>query len=464
MSSSSTGTLFRPRLVSPSGRPQDEVPSRSRISSLDIARGLVMVLMAIDHVRVYSGVPAGGPAPAIFFTRWVTHFVAPGFAFFAGTGAYLYGCKIGDRSKLAKFLATRGAFLLLLELTIIRIAWTFNFDFRHYLLAGVIWMLGWCMVLMAGLLWFPVRAILAFGISVICLHNVLDYYMPLIGPKLSESSWAWVAQILYFGGPIPLGQNGPELQVLYSIIPWIGVMACGYAFGRVMELPEAARRRYCVGLGGTAVVLFLILRGFDLYGDPRPWNRAPRRVATALRQRAPSSTSTQSAPATSAKPAQSPSSSPAPSPNTTPAPPRASHPGMNPVLRMLNTAKYPASLSFLLMTLGPLLLFVPLTEHLPRFITGWLRTFGRVPLFYYLLHIPLIHGLALCVSLIRTPSATWWLFMNHPMSPPPPPPGYTWPLALLYVVWGFAIVLLYFPCRWYADLKARSRNKWLSYL
>lgn len=463
MSSSSSTGLLRPTLVTTTVHREDEAPSRSRISSLDIARGLVMVLMAIDHVRVYSGVPAGGPTPGIFFTRWITHFVAPGFALFAGTGAYLYGRKIGDRSKLAKFLLTRGALLLLLEMSVIRVSWTFNFDFRHYLLAGVIWMLGWCMILMAGLLWLPYKAILGFGLAIVGLHNVVDYYMPLIGPKLSESSWAWVAQILYFGGPIQFGTDGPTLHVLYSIIPWIGVMACGYAFGRVMEQPEAVRHRYCLALGGTAVLLFLVLRGFDLYGDPRPWNHQPRRINVASRQPLPTSASVQNAPATQAKPAQVPSSSPASSASAA-APSRPAPPRMNPVLRMLNTAKYPASFSFLLMTLGPLLLFLPLAEHLPGPIARWLRTFGRVPLLYYLLHIPLIHLLALSISFIRTPSATWWLFTNHPMVPPPPPPGYTWSLGLLYVVWILTLVLLYFPCRWFADLKSRSSNRWLSYL
>jgi uncharacterized membrane protein len=432
---------------------------------MDVARGLVMVLMAIDHVRVFSALPAGGPTPGIFFTRWITHFVAPAFAFFAGTGAYLYGRKIGNRGALAKFLWSRGAFLILLELTVIRVCWTFNFDFRHYLLAGVIWMLGWCMILMAGLIWLPLRAILAFGLAMVGLHNVMDYFMPVVVPKLAASVWAPLAQILYFGGSIQLG-NGPSLEVLYSIIPWIGVMACGYAFGRIMELPDATRRRYCTVLGVSAIALFLVLRSFDLYGDPRPWNHPSKRISVAAKRQQPAADLSQNPPAaTSGKAAPATQSSttattPAPAPRPA-APPR---PKMSPVLRMLNTAKYPASLSFLLMTLGPMLLMVALSDYLPAKFTGWLRTFGRVPLFFYLLHIPLIHGLALAVSLVRTPSATWWLFANHPMLPPPPPAGYIWSLSLLYVVWATAILFLYFPSRWYADLKARSHSRWLSYL
>jgi hypothetical protein len=230
-----------------------------------------------------------------------------------------------------------------------------------------------------------------------------------------------------------------------------------------MEFPDATRRRYCTALGVSAIALFLILRGFDLYGDPRPWNHPPKRISVAAKPQRQAGATAQNSPAPPSgkvSPATQPSTAAA-----TPAPPpRAAAPKMSPVLRMLNTAKYPASLSFLLMTLGPMLLMVAVSDYLPGKFTGWLRTFGRVPLFFYLLHIPLIHGLALAVSLVRTPSATWWLFANHPMLPPPPPAGYMWSLSLLYAVWAIAILCLYFPCRWYANLKARSRSRWLSYL
>src|SRR5712691_5524558 len=148
-------------------------PRTSRIESLDFVRGVVMILMAIDHVRVYSGLPPGGPTPGIFFTRWITHFVAPAFVFLAGTAAYLHGRKLSDRAALSKFLLTRGAWLVLLELTVIRVAWTFNFDFAHYMLAGVIWMIGWCMILLAALVWLPTAAIAAFGLIVIVAQNLV---------------------------------------------------------------------------------------------------------------------------------------------------------------------------------------------------------------------------------------------------------------------------------------------------
>ncbi len=376
----------------------------NRITSLDLLRGVVMVLMAIDHVRVYAGVPAGGPMPAVFFTRWITHFVAPAFAFLAGTGAYLHGRRLADRGALARYLLTRGLLLIVLELTVIRLAWTFNLDYAHYLLAGVIWMLGACMILLAALIWLPLPVIAAFGLIVIGAHNLIT---------LSHDEHGPLATLLYFGGPIQLGTGGPAFMVLYSIIPWIGVLALGYAFGAVMLLEPPRRDRICVTLGASAILLFLILRGFDLYGDPRPWHK--------------------------------------PSP-------------MPALLRFLATNKYPASLLFLLMTLGPLILLLPLAARAHGRIAGVFSTFGRVPLFYYLLHIPLIHLAAIGVSLVREGRANPWLFANHPMMSPEPPPGYMWSLPLLYTVFALVVVALYFPCRWYAEVKARHPESLLRYL
>lgn len=377
----------------------------NRIQSLDLLRGVAMVLMAVDHVRVYSGVPAGGPTYGVFFTRWITHFVAPTFAFLAGTAVYLHGRRLADRVALARYLVTRGVLLIVLELTVIRISWTFNVDYAHYLLAGVIWMLGACMILLAALIWLPVPAVGAFGVLVIALHNLI--------PRPAAEPGA-LAKILYFGGPIDLGVNGPALMVLYSIMPWIGVLAAGYAFGPVVLLELRRRDRICVTLGSSAIVLFLLLRGFDLYGDPRPWHNA---------------------------------SSPMPA-----------------VLRFLATSKYPASLLFLLMTLGPLLLLLPVAERAHGRVAAFFSTFGRVPLFYYLLHIPLIHLVAIGVSLLREGRVDPWLFANHPMMSPEPPPGYTWSLPLLYAVFALVVAALYLPCRWYAAVKAQNPAGVLRYL
>jgi len=169
----------------------------TRLTSIDVVRGAVMVLMAIDHVRVYSGLPAGGPYAGIFFTRWVTHFCAPAFVFLAGTSAFLNGRKLGDASRLARYLVTRGAVLLLLELTVIRVAWTFNLDFAHYLLAGVIWMLGWCMILLAALVWMPATTVGVLGVALIATHNLADL-VPQARLRALGPSWFW--QLLYCGG------------------------------------------------------------------------------------------------------------------------------------------------------------------------------------------------------------------------------------------------------------------------
>ncbi len=269
--------------------------------------------------------------------------------------------------------------------------------------AGVIWVIGWCMVLMAGLVRLPVAAVGGFGVAVIALHNALL-------PPLLLSLPAPLRALLYtaFEDP-PIG----PLMVLYSIIPWIGVMAAGYAFGVILTLDPPRRDRRCLEIGLGAIALFLVLRGFNLYGDPRPWTAGGPMPA---------------------------------------------------LLSFLNTAKYPASLSFLLMTLGPTIALMPLLERARGRLARWIEVFGRVPFFYYVLHIPLIHVLAMLVSLVREGRVNPWLFANHPMGNPPPPDGYTWSLGSLYLVVLVTVLLLYPACRWFADLKARRKEWWLSYL
>jgi uncharacterized membrane protein len=375
--------------------------------------------MAIDHVRVYSGVPAGGPALGVFFTRWVTHFCAPLFVFLAGTSAFFYARKHTD---LRRFLFTRGVWLILLELTYFRVVWTFNFDFAHYEMAGVIWVLGWSMIFLAGLSMLPPAWVGAIGVAVIAGHNLLDHHMTGVIPALQNSAGdaVWkIAYVGFWGGPIMFGPDGPVLIVLYSLIPWVGVMAVGYAFGRILTMDPARRDRLCLAIGIGATALFLVLRGFNLYGDPRPWGNAAGENGI---------------------------------------PPTAGF------LGFLNTSKYPASLSFLLMTLGPAIALIPLLERARGRVADAIALFGRVPFFFYLLHIPLIHGLAMVVSQLRLGHVEPWLFMNHPMGNPRPPDGYAWSLGLLYGVWAIAIALLYPACRWFAGVKARSGARWLRYL
>jgi uncharacterized membrane protein len=283
------------------------------------------------------------------------------------------------------------------------------------MLAGVIWMLGWCMVLLAGAIVLPLGAIAAIGVGIVALHNVIDLFGAQIGQRFGEDGPPALLKLLYFGGAVPLGNDGPPLLVLFVIVPWIGVMMAGYAYGALLDRPAARRRTLALTLGAAMCVAFLVLRGLDLYGDPRPWHASR----------------------------------------------------LPPLLAFLNTTKYPASLSFLLMTLGPMFVMLGLAEHTDGGsgrAAKILTTFGRVPMFYYLLHIPLIHSAAVIVSLLREGRVNPWLYGNHPMAPPPVPDGYAWSLGLLYVVFVACVAALYFPCRWFAARRATERSRWISYL
>jgi len=368
-----------------------------------------MILMAIDHVRVYSGVPAGGPTFGVFFTRWITNFVAPAFVFLAGTSAWLYGRKFSKRPALSRFLASRGIWLIFLELTFLRVAWTFNFDFQHYLLAGVIWMIGWSMIALAGAIYLPRMAIAAIGIILIALHNITNLFRPQLAHAFGPDGPNWLLRILYFGGAVEIGKSGPPLLILYVLIPWVGLMFAGYAFGQITQRPPDERRRVYLSLGFALTGLYIALRLLGIYGDPRPWDR-------------------------------------------------------HSLFSFLNTAKYPASLEYLCMTIGPMFLLWALVDGWTGRLAKIVETFGRVPMFYYLLHIPLIHSAACVVSVIREGRVDPWLFTNHPVDPGPLPAGYMWSLPLLYLVYAICLVLLYFPCRWYARLKATKRSKLLSYI
>ncbi len=395
--------------------------STSRITAVDIVRGLVMVIMAIDHARVYSGLPAGGPTPGVFFTRWITHFCAPAFIFLAGTSIAFYARR---HTGVSRYLLVRGAWLIFLELTVLRLSWTFNFDFAHYEMAGVLWVIGCSMILMAIFVKLPVAVNAAIGVIIIASHNLMDPHLSKLLSGIDHNPLSGLWKVLYIGffaGPIQFGPNGPNLIVLYSLIPWIGVMSAGYAFAQVLRLEPKQRKQCCLAIGLGAIALFFVLRGFNLYGDPRPWHAASTQVQNG-------------------------------------------RPPMPAMLSFLNCTKYPASFNFLLMTLGPIIAVLPFLESARGFLSRALVMFGRVPFFFYVLHIPLIHALALMVSKIRLGYISPWLFANHPMGNPEAPEGYTWSLPVLYLVWAIAIVLLYFACRWFAALKARRPDWWLKYL
>jgi uncharacterized membrane protein len=374
----------------------------TRYQALDLVRGVVMALMALDHVRVYSGQPAGGPTAGIFFTRWVTHFCAPAFAFFAGTSAFLHGRKLGDARALAKFLVVRGAWLVVLELTLVRASWTFNLDYASFTLAGVLWMLGWCMILLAPLVLLRTRTIAIVGLSLMFAQQVFGL-VPRALPADVQSTVAPLWNFVY-----PSGAEGwSGISILYVLVPWIGVVASGYAFGAIVVRDQVERRRLCLRIGLLATAAFVVIAAAIELNSPAP-DELPR------------------------------------------------------LFRALNPAKYPASQLFLLMTLGPTIALLPLAERARGWFAKAIATIGRVPLFYYLLHIPVIHIVALVVMQLREGELHPEWYATAPYSQVPP--DHRWSLPLLYLVFALVIVVLYFPCRWFAAFKARRRDPWLSYL
>lgn len=379
-----------------------------RIASVDLLRGLVMIVMALDHVRNYFGAtPAlpeemAEPGLGLFLTRWITHFCAPVFVFLSGTSAWLYrhnsGCSPGV---LRRFLVTRGLWLIAVEFVLVTPAWPLWLD--GFLLAQVIWVLGWSMLLMGLLLPLGHRALLVLGLAMIFGHNLLD---GIDAAQWGDAAFAWI--FLHQEGVVPLG-GGWNLFIAYPLIPWLGVMMAGYGFGAWMTR-DAGWKRKAPLLGMAAIALFFALRGGNVYGDPGAW-QAGADFARSL-------------------------------------------------VNFLNVAKYPPSLQFLLMTLGPALLLMPLLERWTGRAAGVVSVFGRVPFFYYVLHFPLIYGAAIAWSHWRYDTAFWWFRGEQAF-----PPGYTLDLGLVYAVWIAVVVALYPACRWYADLKRRRKDLWwLSYL
>jgi len=381
-----------------------ELPGTTRVQSIDILRGAVMILMAIDHVRVYSGLPSGGLDPGIFFTRWITHFCAPAFVFFAGTAAFFHGKKLNDAKAFARFLVTRGLMLIILELTLIRFGWTFNLNFSEFILAGVIWMLGWCMVLMALLVHFRPTVIGIIGLAIIFLQQLFSF-IPRALPASLKSSIGGFLEFIYSSGLQPL----PGISILYVIVPWIGVMAAGYGFGTILQMESERRKKLCLQIGLSATLLFVVVGTMIILSKPTPENAPPF------------------------------------------------------IFRLLNQQKYPASQLYLMMTLGPTIAFIPLAEKARGWIGKTLNIFGRVPFFYYLLHIPLIHITALVVNFVRVGAMHQEWYASAPFISIAEESR--WSLALLYLVFAIDIIILYAACRWYVKYKfSHPENKWVKYI
>ncbi len=381
-----------------------ELAATSRIKAVDILRGAIMVLMAVDHVRVYSGLPAGGPEPGIFFTRWITHFCAPGFVFFAGTSSFLLGLKLKSNAKLARYLITRGLLLIILELTLIRLAWTFNLNYSEFVLAGVIWMLGWCMIVLSALIWLKPLITGVLGLAIIAGQQAFQY-VPKLLPASAQNSFGRFWEFIYSSGYEPI----QGVTVLYVLVPWIGVMAAGYGFGLILSLDPKRRNMFCRWIGLSASILFLVIGSVIAMRQPQEDEVQPF------------------------------------------------------IYRLLNQRKYPASSRYILMTLGQLIALVTIVEKAKGWLANVLTTFGRVPFFYYLLHIPLIHISALLVNLVKFGSSHQESYATAPYTWMPP--EQQWNLPLLYLVFAIDVSILYFCCRAYERYKfGHPKVKWLKYI
>lgn len=368
-----------------------------RIDSIDILRGIVMVLMALDHTRDYylTGIYNINPTdlehtyPMLFFTRWITHFCAPVFILLSGTAAFLYQNKKG-RKATSVFLLTRGIWLILLELTIVRVGWNMN-PLSHSFMLQVIWVIGASMVVMSAVIWLRTWMVLAIGLSAVSLHNLMDGFV-LNPDQPFYILWS------VFENPQRIYIGPFRFFTLYPVLPWLGVMAVGYVMGKlfVPGYPTIQRQRVLFAFGAFAIMLFLLLRSTNLYGNPTPWSEQKDTVFT--------------------------------------------------LLSFLDLEKYPPSFLFLLMALGPALWILPLLERVTGRAHLLFKTIGQVPLFYYVVHLYVIHLSSLAIHALFGKGENGW------------------PLWVTYVAWICIVALLYPLCKWYGKIKRNSTWIGWSYL
>lgn len=395
-----TGVTVPPRAATASGVAEPaQVPTMVaapvRLAAIDQLRGLVIMLMALDHVRDFFSNAPHAPTDlhqttvALFLTRWITHYCAPTFVLLAGLSASLAGQR-RTRARLSRFLLSRGLWLVLLEATVVSFAWSFDPSYANGLTLQVIWAIGGSMCALAALVWLPTWAVGLCGVVMIAGHNLLD---PIQPEQLG--GWAPLWRMLHVPGPTPFG------TLLYPLVPWVGVMALGYALGPRYAASAQARRRIGLALGPALCLGFFLVRGLNGYGDPAPW--APQRDAAFT------------------------------------------------VLSFLNVSKYPPSLSYLLMTLGPALIAMHLFERTRGTFASVLCTFGQVPLFAYVLHIVLAHALS-----DLTASAMGYAGGDRQV--------WGFGLAGVYLAWLLVLATLFPACRWFAAVKRRRADWWLAYL
>jgi uncharacterized membrane protein len=411
-----TGTrkLFRFR-SKPTLDPPHIINDRSRVASIDLLRGLVMIIMALDHVRdyfhagafLYDPTDLNQTSIPLFFTRFITHYCAPVFMLLSGTSAYLVGIRKGKKA-LTTFLLTRGLWLIFLELTIVNFGWFFDLSYAN---TGtlVIWALGCSMIALAGLIHLPKAVILSFSLAMIFGHNLLDSFH--VNSGFGQYVWA----VLHEAKPFFF--KNIAWFALYPLIPWIGVMSLGYCLGTLYDnsFSAARRRKLLLSYGIAATLLFIALRYTNWYGDPFTWSQQPRGTSFT-------------------------------------------------VLSFLVLQKYPPSLLYLLVTLGPALIFLSFTERANGWLSKQVQVIGRVPMFYYLVHIYLIH-LAAMLAAELTAGYDWSsMVLTNWVSFEPKLRGFGYSLGATYLVWFGLVVLLYLMCRWYDRYKRSHKHWWLSYL
>jgi uncharacterized membrane protein len=392
---------------------------KSRLMAIDALRGAVMIVMALDHVRdfFHSAAMSFSPedlartTPALFFTRWITHFCLPVFLFTSGMGMFFWWQRGHTKAQLARFLATRGLWLLLLEVTVMRLAYNFSFSLSFPIFLLVLWGFGSCMLAMAGLIFLPLRALSVLCVAVIALHNCLD---GIAAAQFGSGAWIWN----FIHQPGAFQFMGNVAIVSYPLLPWVAVMGAGFCFGPVFLLEPSARRRILLRTGIALTVGFVILRAWNIYGDPSPWASQKSGVLT--------------------------------------------------LLSFLRCTKYPGSLDFLLMTLGPGLLALAWLDRLRLSTTNPLIVFGRVPLFYFVTHFYAIHAMMLAMAWFKYGGASVALLF----SPPPTmggarqlfPADFGYGLGVVYAVWAVLVAGLYPLCRWFAKIKAARTGWWWSYV
>lgn len=399
---------------------------RRRLDSIDQVRGAVMVLMALDHVRwFFTDISAYQPETVastnlwLFLTRWVTHYCAPGFFLLAGIAIFLYEGKIGSRQALRRYLVSRGALLIALELTIVGYAWVFR---PGYSFGGVIWSLGTSLVAMAILVSVRRGVLLACACLFVAGHNLL-----LDGIAAPADPWlAFLWSAMYMPGPVEIPLAGARYFFLFPIVPWLAIMVLGYALGPWFLRPAPERRRVLALAGGAMIVCFVLLRATGSFGNPDTLWISP---------------TTSGDFAVQGDVAMS-------------------------IVSFLNTEKYPPSLQFVLMTVGPILLWLGLSrmdsgDFRPGYVGRALVTFGRVPLFYYVCHLYLIHLVALAVTSVTGQPNDWIGFGADPGARRSP--GYGFGLPVVYVAWAGVTLVLYALCRSYERYKRTHSYAWLRY-